>query len=64
MKHNKLFLAVIAVGILALAGCKKENELPPRPAGYVLDYVIPAPTFLTQEERAVLDAKREEWDNL
>lgn len=63
MKH-KIILAAFSLGVMTIAGCKKENEVPPRRSGYTLDYVIPAPTFLTQQERAILDAKREEWDNL
>lgn len=61
---NTLILATIAISILTFAGCKKENEVPPKQEGYILNYVIPAPTFLTDQERAILDAKREEWDNL
>ncbi|MFA4868644.1 MAG: hypothetical protein WC623_10615 [Pedobacter sp.] len=63
MKH-RLILAAIALGVLTFAACKKENEVPPKQDGYILNYAIPAPTFLTDDERDILDAKRDEWDNL
>ena len=63
MKH-KLLLATITIGILTFAACKKENEVPPKQNNYIIEYIIPAPTFLTDAERNVLDAKRDEWNNL
>lgn len=63
MKH-KLILAAIALGVLTFTSCKKENEVPAKQNNYIIEYVIPAPTFLTDSERDILDAKRDEWDNL
>ncbi|WEK17499.1 MAG: hypothetical protein P0Y49_11905 [Candidatus Pedobacter colombiensis] len=61
---QKFTLAAFIVVTMSTAACKKENEVPPRQSGYILDYTIPAPTFLTNDERAILDAKRAEWDKL
>ena len=61
---NKFILAVSILTVVAASGCKKENEVPPRQEGSLTNYIIPAPTFLTEEERAILDAKRAEWDKL
>lgn len=60
---NKLFIAIAALGVMLAAGCKKD-EVPPRTSGYIIDYNFDAPTFLTDSERAVLDAKRDEWEKL
>lgn len=57
-----IILAAFAVTIMVAAACKK-NEVPPRQEGFINDYTIPPPTFLTDSERAILDAKRDEWDN-
>ncbi|MEQ7799282.1 hypothetical protein ABDJ41_05665 [Pedobacter sp. ASV1-7] len=61
---KRLTLATIALGVLTFAACKKENEVPPKQNNYIIEYTIPAPTFLTDVERDILDAKRDEWDNL
>lgn len=61
---NKFILAVFVVAMMVTAACKKQDEVPPRQSGFINNYSIPAPTFLTDQERAILDAKREEWDNL
>ena len=61
---NRLILATIALSVLTFTACKKENEVPPKQNNYIIEYIIPAPTFLTDAERDVLDAKRDEWDNL
>lgn len=61
---QKIILAILIAGALTTAACKKQNEVPPKQQGYYNLYTLPAPTFLTPEERAILDAKREEWDNL
>ncbi|SHF97650.1 hypothetical protein [Pedobacter caeni] len=60
---NKFILAVFAVVIMTTSACKKDNEIPPRQEGYIIEYLVPPPTFLTDSERALLDAKRDEWDN-
>lgn len=61
---KKFILAVFVVAMMVTAACKKDNEVPPRQEGSLSRYNIPAPTFLTDSERAILDAKREEWNNL
>ncbi len=61
---KKFILAIFTLIVTAVSACKKENELSPRQEGSLIEYTIPAPTFLTAEERAILDAKRAEWDNL
>lgn len=61
MKHI-LILTVFALVVLATASCKKENEVPPRQNGYITNYILPPATFLTDQERSILDAKRSEWD--
>jgi hypothetical protein len=61
---KKFILAIFTLAIMVTSACKKENEVPPRQEGFLINYAIPAPTFLTDEERAILDAKRAEYDNL
>lgn len=60
---KKFILAAFAVTMMLAAACKKQDEVPPRQEGFINDYTIPPPTFLTDAERAILDAKRDEWDN-
>lgn len=60
---NKMMISVAVIGVALIAGCKKD-ELSPRQNGYIIQYNFEAPTFLTDQEREILDAKRSEWENL
>ena len=46
-----------------MTSCQQPNELPPLKEGYASDFIIPDPTDLTAEERAVVDAMEEEYEN-
>lgn len=46
-----------------MTSCRQPNELPPLKEGYASDFIIPDPTDLTAEERAVVDALEEEYEN-
>lgn len=63
MKH-KIILTALVLVVLTFSACKKENEVPPKQNNYIIEYVLPTPTFLTDAERDILDAKRDEWERL
>lgn len=61
MKAKICFLMLFIV--LLCSACGNENEVPPYRTTSTEAYVMPNPIPLTPEERALLNAKREEYNN-
>lgn len=62
MKKTIISAIILLLGA-AMTSCRQPNELPPLKEGYASDFIIPDPTDLTAEERAVVDAMEEEYEN-
>ena len=63
MKKTVILSLVLLLFGAAMTSCRQPNELPPLKEGYASDFIIPDPTDLTAEERAVVDAMEEEYEN-
>ena len=65
MRNYQGLLTLVVICILLFnSSCKKENEVPPRNKGYVREYALPPPPFLTSEERDIVTQKRNEYNAL
>ncbi len=62
MKKTIISAIILLLGA-SMTSCQQPNELPPLKEGYASDFIIPDPTDLTAEERAVVDALEEEYEN-
>lgn len=63
MKKTIKSAAMLLLILAATSSCRQPDELPPLKEGYESDFIIPDPTDLTAEERAVVDALEEEYEN-
>lgn len=54
----------IGLCILFLGSCDKSDEVPPRSEAFINEYVLPAPEFLSVEEREIIRKQREEYNKL
>lgn len=48
---------------MALCSCRRASELPPIQDGYATTFVLPDPVDLTTEDRALIKALQEEYNN-
>lgn len=48
---------------MALCSCRQASELPPIQDGYATTFVLPDPVDLTPEDRALIKALQEEYNN-
>lgn len=57
---------VVLVLAIALVGtaCEKEEAMPEKNAGYDKEYVLPQARLLTQQERDLIRARREEYNRM
>jgi hypothetical protein len=58
---KKILLLIVA--IMALCSCRQASELPPIQDGYATTFVLPDPVDLTTEDRALIKALQEEYNN-
>ena len=63
MKKTIIPAIILLLFGAAMTSCRQPNELPPLKEGYASDFIIPDPTDLTAEGRAVVDALEEEYEN-
>lgn len=63
MKRRNIIVG-IGVVLLGLGACKKVDEVPPRSNPIIREYILPPPSFLTAEERALIKQEREEYNKL
>lgn len=66
MKKYKIHLLPLIMGgitVLAMASCSSEDEVPPRndQAVTVKNYKMPDPTPLTNDDKATVDAIKDEY---
>lgn len=65
---GKIFKGASAVLLLAIAlagtACEKEEAMPEKNAGYDKEYVLPQARILTQQERDLIRARREEYNRV
>jgi len=47
-----------------LSACSKADEIPPRRETFSGDYILPAPTFLSSEEREIVEEQRREYQSV
>ena len=52
----------IAIAIMALCSCRRASELPPIQDGYASSFVLPDPVDLTAEDRAFIQAQKDEYN--
>ena len=62
MKKTIITAAILLLGA-ALSSCNKPNELPPLKEGYASKFIIPDPIDLTTEDRQIISAMEEEYEN-
>jgi len=56
-------ILLIAIAIMALCSCNQASELPPIEEGYASSFILPDPVDLTFEDRAFIQAQRDEYNN-
>ena len=54
---------VLTVALVGTA-CEQEEAMPKRNAGYDKEYVLPQARILTQQERDLIRARREEYNQI
>ena len=63
MKKTIITAAILLLGAAALSSCNQPNELPPLKEGYASKFIIPDPIDLTAEDRQIISAMEEEYEN-
>jgi len=65
---RKQMIYVLLLSILTAASifsaCSKADEVPPRRESYADDYVLPAPAFLSSDEREIVEEQRREYQSV
>lgn len=57
-------IALAAISLSSLAcGCSDADECPPIHSGYSSSIILPEASFLTEEDRAVINDLEEEYEN-
>lgn len=59
MKKTIITATILLLGAAALSSCNQPNELPPLKEGYASKY----PIDLTAEDRQIISAMEEEYEN-
>lgn len=62
MKRGLLILGVVALTIALFTSCEKYDEVPPTQITKGKEYKLPDPTTLSQEDRAVISAQEQEYN--
>lgn len=63
MKKTIITSAILLLGAAALSSCNQPNELLPLKEGYASKFIIPDPIDLTAEDRQIINAMEEEYEN-
>lgn len=64
-KMRKILTCCFFLGAVSIHfSCEKYDEVPPKSDIIIRDYKMPAPGFLTSEERALINKNREDYNNL
>lgn len=61
LRHTCLSITVISL-TMALAACEHPDETPEVNTGYKTNIKLPDPSYLTDEDRAVIAAQEEEYE--
>lgn len=61
MKKNILKIIPFFI-LLLISSCEKAEELPPVKEGYATEYIMPEASFLTDEDRAFIEAQQTEYE--
>lgn len=60
-----IYLALSTLTATSLfSACSKADEVPPRRETFTDDYVLPAPVFLSIEERELVEEQRREYQSV
>ena len=62
MKRIAISALIMLPVITTAVSCRQPDELPPLKNGYETKFIIPDPTDLTPEERAVIDEMEAEYE--
>ncbi|WEK34248.1 MAG: hypothetical protein P0Y53_17310 [Candidatus Pseudobacter hemicellulosilyticus] len=59
-----ILISVLFAGALFSNGCSKSDELVPANKSVLREYVLPPASFMTPDERAVIDERRDEYNSI
>ena len=62
MSRCLLVLGIVALTVALFTSCEKYNEVPPTQITKGKEYKLPDPTTLSQEDRAVISAQEQEYN--
>jgi len=66
MKKRMIYVLLLSTltDTSMFTACKEADEVPPRRESYADDYVLPAPTFLSSDEREIVEEQRREYQSV
>ena len=62
MKRCLLIFSIVVLTAPLFTSCEKNDEVPPIQKTKGTDYKLPDPTTLSQEDRAVISAQEQEYN--
>lgn len=62
MKRGLLIFSIVALIAPLFISCEKYDEVPPTQIRKGKEYKLPDPTTLSQEDRAVISAQEQEYN--